>query len=174
MQSGDFTTVAVLCGSFLRPVGGVLADRIGGYRMLLGLLSGACVFMAAVATLPPAPIALTFLALGMGLLGMGNGSVFQLVPQRFAERVGIMTGVVGAAGGLGGFLLPSVLGLVKQETGNFGIGFALLAVAMLGGAASLLRLKNVWRRTWPRMAAQRAGLLPQEGEEDVRAYAANV
>ncbi len=174
VESGDFTTVVVLCGSFLRPVGGVLADRVGGYRMLVGLLSGACVFMAAVATLPPAPIALSFLALGMGLLGMGNGSVFQLVPQRFAEQVGIMTGVVGAAGGLGGFLLPSALGIVKQETGNFGIGFALLALAMFGGAVSLLGLKNVWRKTWSKPAAQRAGLLPQEAEEDVGAYAANV
>ncbi len=85
-----------------------------------------------------------------------------------------MTGLVGAAGGLGGFLVPSVLGLVKQETGNFGIGLLSVAIAMLGGAANLLWLKNVWRRTWPRMAAQRAGLLPQEAEEDVRAYAANV
>src|SRR4051794_27169869 len=133
VQSGDFTTVVVLFGSFLRPVGGVLSDRLGGYRMLLTLLGGAALSMAAVATLPPPPIALAFLAAGMGLLGMGNGSVFQLVPQRFAERVGIMTGIVGAAGGLGGFLLPSVLGFLKDKTGSFGIGFTVLALAMMSG-----------------------------------------
>jgi NNP family nitrate/nitrite transporter-like MFS transporter len=174
VQSGDFTTVVVLFGSFLRPVGGVLADRLGGYKMLQTLLTGAALLMAAVATLPSPSLALALLAVGMGLLGMGNGSVFQLVPQRFAERVGIMTGIVGAAGGLGGFLLPSVLGLVKDRTGSFGVGFAILALAMLSGAMSLLYLKNVWRRTWPMGAAQRAGLLPQEVEGDERVYATNV
>jgi MFS transporter, NNP family, nitrate/nitrite transporter len=173
VQSGDFTTVVVLFGSFLRPVGGVLSDRLGGYKMLVTLLTGAALLMAAVAILPPPALALLFLATGMGLLGMGNGSVFQLVPQRFAERVGIMTGIVGAAGGLGGFLLPSILGFVKDKTGTFGIGFAILALAMMSGAVCLLYLKNVWRRTWPVGAARRAGLLPQEAEQDVRVYAAN-
>ncbi|HEY7208839.1 MAG TPA: MFS transporter [Bryobacteraceae bacterium] len=171
VQSGDFTTVVVFCGSFLRPVGGILADRIGGHRMLLILLSGAALFLMAVAALPPASIALACLALGMGLLGMGNGSVFQLVPQRFAGRVGIMTGIIGAAGGLGGFLLPSLLGVIKQKTGSFGIGFALVATVMLGGAVSLLYLKNIWLRSWPTAAAMRAGLLPRETKEEVGAYA---
>ena len=174
VQSGDFTTVVVLFGSFLRPVGGVLSDRLGGYKMLLALLSGAALLMASVAALPPPALALALLAIGMGLLGMGNGSVFQLVPQRFAERVGIMTGIVGAAGGLGGFLLPSILGFMKDRTGSFGVGFAILAMAMMSGAAGLLYLKNVWRQTWPVSAAQRAGLLPQKIEQDAHVYAANV
>jgi MFS transporter, NNP family, nitrate/nitrite transporter len=173
VQSGDFTTVVVLFGSFLRPVGGVLADRVGGYKMLLMVLGGAAVLIVGVATLPPAPVTLALLAIGMGLLGMGNGSVFQLVPQRFAERVGIMTGLVGAAGGLGGFLLPSVLGFIKDKTGSFGFGFATLALVMMSGAASLLYLKNVWKRTWPVGAARRAGLIMQEAEQDVRVYATN-
>ncbi len=174
IQAGDFTTVVILCGSFLRPVGGVLSDKLGGYRMLALLLGGACLLLAAVCTLPPAMIALLLLALAMSLLGMGNGSVFQLVPQRFAGSVGIMTGLVGAAGGLGGFLLPSLLGLVKQKTGSFAIGFALVAVAMLAGASALLFLRNVWRKTWPPAAARRAGLLPPLREkEDVRIYAAS-
>ncbi len=98
VQSGDFTTVVVLFGSFLRPVGGVLADRLGGHRLLQLLLTGACLCLGVVATLPSAFLALAALAVGMGMLGMGNGSVFQLVPQRFPDRVGIMTGIVGAAG----------------------------------------------------------------------------
>ena len=60
----------------------------------------------------------------MGLLGMGNGAVFQLVPQRFADRIGIVTGVVGAAGGLGGFCLPSLLGAAKDVTGSYAPGLA--------------------------------------------------
>ncbi|HEX4166013.1 MAG TPA: MFS transporter [Bryobacteraceae bacterium] len=173
VQSGDFTTVVVLFGSFLRPVGGVLSDRIGGYRMLAVLLSGACLTMFGVASLPPAALALALLALGMGMLGMGNGAVFQLVPQRFASSVGIMTGIVGAAGGLGGFFLPSILGFVKQRTGSFGIGFACLALILLGGSACLLYLRRIWQTTWPAEAAQRAGLTNSKTAEDVRAYATN-
>jgi MFS transporter, NNP family, nitrate/nitrite transporter len=109
----------------------------------------------------------------MGMLGMGNGSVFQLVPQRFPDRIGIMTGIVGAAGGFGGFLLPSILGSVKQATGSFGIGLAILAAAALGGVAALVYLKGVWRRTWPASAAFRAGLR-QAADEPAEVYAASV
>ena len=63
----------------------------------------------------------------MGLLGMGNGSVFQLVPQRFPKEIGVMTGVVGAAGGIGGFFLPNVFGGMKWLTGSYGTGFAVIA-----------------------------------------------
>jgi NNP family nitrate/nitrite transporter-like MFS transporter len=170
VQAGDFTTLVVLFGSFLRPVGGMLSDRLGGHRMLLVLLTIAGICLAAVATLPPALGALSFLAVAMAMLGMGNGSVFQLVPQRFPDRVGILTGIVGAAGGFGGFLLPSILGSVKQATGSFGIGFAVLAAAAFAGIAALLYLKNVWRRTWPASAACRAGLR-QTADEPAEVYA---
>lgn len=159
VQSGDLTTFVVIFGSFLRPVGGVLSDRLGGYRMLLVLLSGACVSLGLIATLPPVSIAVGLLALAMAMLGMGNGSVFQLVPQRFAERVGIMTGLVGAAGGFGGFLLPSLLGSTKDATGTFRTGFIILAIAFLCGATALFSLRKTWIKTWPAGAVQRAGLL---------------
>lgn len=164
VQSGDYTTFVILFGSFLRPVGGALADRFGGYRLLVGLLAGVGLCMAGVATLPAAGIALTFLAFGMGLLGMGNGSVFQLVPQRFPGSVGILTGIVGAAGGLGGFLLPSLLGFLKDKTGTFGTGFALLTVLACSGVTALMLLRKPWSRSWPVEAARRAGLLEKSGE----------
>src|SRR5215472_14222412 len=113
VQAGDLTTLVVVFGSFLRPVGGMLADRIGGVRMLQVLLAGVAICMAALGTLPAVQLAVALLVLIMAMLGMGNGSVFQLVPQRFPGRVGILTGIVGAAGGLGGFLLPSLLGTFK-------------------------------------------------------------
>jgi NNP family nitrate/nitrite transporter-like MFS transporter len=170
VQSGDFTTVVVLFGSFLRPVGGMLSDRLGGYRMLQILLTGAFASLAVIAMLPPAYVAAAVLAIGMGMLGMGNGSVFQLLPQRFPDRVGIMTGIVGAAGGFGGFLLPSLLGVMKDQTGSFGTGFAVLASCFLAGAIALAYLKSVWRQTWPAGAAQRAGLTAV-ADETVAAYA---
>jgi len=90
VQSGDFTTVVVLFGSSLRPAGECFSNRVGRYRMLQVLLAGAAVCLAGVATLPAAPVALAFLAVAMGLLGMGNGSLFQLVPQRFTGSVGML------------------------------------------------------------------------------------
>jgi NNP family nitrate/nitrite transporter-like MFS transporter len=78
VQSGDFTTVVVVFGSFLRPVGGLLADRWGGYRMLIVLLAGVALCLGGVATLPPASVALALLAGAMTIVGMGNGAVFQL------------------------------------------------------------------------------------------------
>jgi MFS transporter, NNP family, nitrate/nitrite transporter len=173
VQSGDYTTFVILFGSFLRPVGGALADRIGGYRLLVGLLAGVGLCMAAISTLPAAGVALAFLAIGMGMLGMGNGSVFQLVPQRFPGSVGILTGVVGAAGGLGGFLLPSLLGTLKDQTGSFGTGFAILALLACSGLFTLILLRKPWSRSWPEEAALRAGLLPKS-EKLVSPYATSV
>jgi NNP family nitrate/nitrite transporter-like MFS transporter len=99
------------------------------------------------------------LILTMAMLGMGNGSVFQLVPQRFPTQVGIITGIVGAAGGLGGFFLPSMLGAIKDRTGAFGLGFAIFGTVVLMGSAALLYLGRIWRRTWSADSAMRAGLL---------------
>lgn len=170
VQSGDVTTFVVVFGSFLRPLGGVLSDRLGGYRMLLGLLAGACLFLGTEASLPPVAIAIVLLSLAMSMLGMGNGSVFQLVPQRFPDRVGLLTGLVGAAGGFGGFVLPAMLGFLKDRTGSFGPGFAVLAACYCAGALTLFYLRNEWRKTWPAKAAERAGLL-KEREAGARAYA---
>lgn len=164
VQAGDLTTLVVVFGSFLRPVGGLLSDRIGGYRMLLVLLAGAALSLGAVATLPSVTFAVLFLVLTMGMLGMGNGAVFQLVPQRFPERVGLITGLVGAAGGVGGFLLPNVLGSLKGLTGTFAWGLGTCAVGLGTGAVTLFLLGPVWRRTWKPESAVRAGLVPAEDE----------
>jgi NNP family nitrate/nitrite transporter-like MFS transporter len=164
VQAGDLTTIVVLFGSFLRPVGGMLADRIGGYRMLLFLLTGISICLAGVATLPVVTVAAALLIFAMAMLGMGNGAVFQLLPQRFPDRVGIMTGIVGAAGGFGGFLLPSLLGAIKDRAGTFGFGFAIIAACVLSGAAALVYLGRVWRDTWSEESAIRAGLITEVEE----------
>lgn len=158
IQAGDFTTVVVIFGSFLRPVGGTLSDRIGGYRMLLAMLAGVTICLAGVATLPSVNVALGLLAVTMALLGMGNGSVFQLVPQRFPDRVGLMTGLVGAAGGLGGFMLPNILGQLKDHTGSYGTGFFTCSATVALGFVALMLLGPVWRRKWSAESAVRAGL----------------
>ena len=158
VRAGDFTTIVVVAGSFLRPVGGWIADRIGGYRLLLGLLAGVGCCLAAISSLPSLLVAVPLLFVCMGMLGMGNGAVFQLVPQRFAKHVGIVTGLVGAAGGLGGFMLPSLLGAIKDHTGEYGVGLLAFAIAFFIAAGLLLMRGAAWVRNWDEPTATRAGV----------------
>ncbi|MGD0044164.1 MAG: MFS transporter, partial [Isosphaeraceae bacterium] len=102
--------------------------------------------MLALSSLPPLSLATPLLFLVMGLLGMGNGSVFQLVPNRFPREIGVTTGLIGAAGGLGGFILPNLLGSLKELTGSFSGGFLIFAMAGgFGGAAALAYASRVWQ-----------------------------
>ncbi len=142
--AGTFATLCVISGSFLRPVGGYLADRLGGIRMLTYLYVGVCLLMTGQSLLPPLAVATCLLFVCMGLLGMGNGAVFQLVPLRFPKEIGVLTGIVGAAGGIGGFFLPTVLGSLKQWTGTFAGGFALFAAAGLACAVLLQVVSRSW------------------------------
>jgi NNP family nitrate/nitrite transporter-like MFS transporter len=151
--AGVFATVCVISGSFLRPVGGYLADRIGGIRMLTMLYLGVCGLLLGLALLPPLAVGTALLFACMGLLGMGNGSVFQLVPLRFPREIGVITGIVGAAGGVGGFFLPTVLGALRQWTGTFAGGFVLFAV----GALACAVLMQVVSRSWEGVFVSRGG-----------------
>lgn len=167
VQAGDYTTLVVLAGSFMRPVGGWIADKIGGYKLLLLLLSALGFCLVAVGALHALGIVVAVLFLTMAMLGMGNGSVFQLVPQRFPERMGILTGIVGAAGGLGGFFLPSVLGAIKDWTGQYSVGFFLFGAVFVGAAVVLLQLGKAWHLSWPKAAAARAGIFSYRGRPSV-------
>ncbi len=129
-DAGLRTAGFVVLATLMRPVGGALADRIGGRRILL------CVFpfTALMAIFLACPMIVTFTigALGMAAaIGLGNGAVFKLVPEYFPKSVGSVTGLVGAAGGLGGFFPPLVLGVLKQSTGSYVWGFILLGVFSL-------------------------------------------
>jgi NNP family nitrate/nitrite transporter-like MFS transporter len=148
VQAGDYATVVILSGSFLRPVGGWIADRIGGYRLLLSLFACAALCLMIVASLPPIAIVVPLLFVAMGMLGMGNGAVFQIVPQRFPADIELITGIVGAAGGLGGFFLPSAIGALKDVYGSYGYGVLCFALVVLNGAILLLEFGVKWSFTW--------------------------
>ncbi|MBB3691882.1 NarK/NasA family nitrate transporter [Sphingomonas sp. BK580] len=135
VAAGYATALCVFAGSLVRPVGGALADRVGGVRALSAALALAALALVGVSAAPTVQAALTLFALAMLALGVGNGAVFQLVPQRFAAEIGVMTGLVGMAGGVGGFYLASSLGVAKQATGSFAPGF--LVFAGLAGLALL-------------------------------------
>jgi MFS transporter, NNP family, nitrate/nitrite transporter len=158
VAAGDFTTVVAIAGSLLRPVGGWLSDRLGGFRLLVLLLAGFALCLTGVATTPPVTIAVVLLFFGMGMLGMGNGAVFQLVPQRFADRIGIVTGLVGAAGGLGGFFLPTMLGAMRDLTGSYASGLVICACVFAIGTVVLLELGARWTERWPDGAVERSGV----------------
>ena len=126
-DAGMRTAGFVLLATAMRPVGGILADKIGGRTILLSVFP----FTALMALFLACPYMSTFTigALGMAAaIGLGNGAVFKLVPEYFPQAVGAVTGLVGAAGGLGGFFPPLVLGTIRQSTGSFTWGFVLLAV----------------------------------------------
>ena len=149
VQAGNFATFCVIAGSALRPLGGYLADRFGGVRLLTGLYLIAGTTMLGLATLPPMFAGTVLLFATMATLGMGNGAVFQLVPQRFPKEIGVTTGIVGSAGGFGGFLLPTVLGSMKQATGSFSGGFRAFAlVGGIGGALALAYASRGWHGTF--------------------------
>ena len=147
--AGYFTAACVFAGSLLRPVGGVVADRVGGIKSLslMYLLAATFLFIVSFG-LPQAWMGLALFVLTMLVLGMGNGAVFQLVPQRFRKEIGVMTGLVGMAGGLGGFYLASSLGYSKQLTGSYQIGLMVFAGLAIVALVGLTFVKGRWRTTW--------------------------
>ena len=147
--AGYCTAAVVFVGSMVRPIGGAVADRVGGVRALTALYAvAACAFTAIGTGLPSVWVALPVFVVGMLALGMGNGSVFQLVPQRFREEIGVMTGLVGAAGGIGGFYLASSLGLAKQYTGSYGAGFLIFAALAAVALGCIAGVRQRWRTNW--------------------------
>jgi NNP family nitrate/nitrite transporter-like MFS transporter len=148
----------VLSGSFLRPVGGWLSDRIGGFRLLFTLFCGIALCMFMVSRLPGLAVVVPLLFLTMGMLGMGNGAVFQIAPQRFGKDIELITGIVGAAGGLGGFFLPSVLGTLKDLSGSYGTGLLVFATLITIGVGVLLEFGVYWRSSWAFPALERTAV----------------
>lgn len=149
ITAGYYTAACVFGGSLMRPLGGALADRFGGIRTLTVMYTVAAVGIAAVGfNLPSSWAALALFVAAMLGLGAGNGAVFQLVPQRFRKEIGVMTGLIGMAGGIGGFLLAAGLGAIKQNTGDYQLGLWLFAGLAVLAWLGLLNVKRRWRTTW--------------------------
>lgn len=127
-DAGARTAGFVILATLMRPVGGILADKFGGAKILMLVFTMITVLS----------LFLSFTTIGLftvgalgcaAALGLGNGAVFKLVPQYFAKETGTVTGLVGAFGGLGGFFPPLELGLVKDATGSYTVGFILLSLS---------------------------------------------
>jgi len=171
VSAGVMVALVVFAGSMFRPVGGYLADRFGGIRTLECLLAIVSLSYVAVSRLPEGPspavtggatvagwalaelpasawVAVALFFAGMLALGMGNGAIFQLVPLRFRREIGIVTGLVGCAGGLGGFFLAKALGVSWAWQHGFAGGFLLFGLLPLLGLAGLVGVRRRWRTTW--------------------------
>lgn len=178
IAAGLLAALVVLAGSLFRPVGGWVADRVGGLRSLQALLAIVALAYVSIGFLPQGPspvaaaaakvsgwglmeltqigwIAVSIFFVGAIALGMGNGAVFQLVPLRFRNEIGVMTGLVGAAGGIGGFLLAKALGWSQAVSGGFAPGFWSFAGLAALGVIGLLRVKTRWRTTWGAVSGAR-------------------
>jgi NNP family nitrate/nitrite transporter-like MFS transporter len=154
--AGWATAACVLAGSVMRPIGGVIADRIGGTRTLLAVYLAVAVLVATAGMgLGGSVATVSLFVLTLLCLGAGNGAVFQLVPQRFGTDIGLMTGLIGMAGGIGGFLLAAGMGVVKQHTGSYSLGLWLFAGVALLAWGFLSGIKHQWRNQWSAVSAAR-------------------
>lgn len=148
VTAGDFVTLTVLAGSFVRPIGGYMADKFGGANLLNVLYLMATVLLCVIGIIPQSIyVTLTLFILLMLVFGIANGALFQVIPTRFPKEVGIFTGFVGAAGGIGGFFLPNILGIFKETTQSFSFGFWWIAITYAVAFIILIRLEKSWKQS---------------------------
>jgi nitrate/nitrite transporter NarK len=152
-RAAGFVVVATL----MRPVGGWLADRIGGAQVLSWVFGGVAIFSLLLTWPSMVPFTVGALACAL-LMGLGNGAVFKLVPESFPKNAGTVTGLVGALGGIGGFFPPLLLGVFRDRIGVIWPGFVLLsatALALRVANQRVFRPADVeWTRSLPVQARQ--------------------
>lgn len=131
VSAGAMTALCVFSGSFFRPVGGYLADQVGGMKLLARLYLIAALLFGVISFLPPVSFAVGLFFFGMLALGMGNGALFQQVSKHFQKEIGLASGIIGAAGGIGGFFFPILLTKMKGMTHSYSGGFLLFSALAL-------------------------------------------
>lgn len=165
VDAGNRAAGFVVLATLARPVGGWVADKVGATQTLTLVFAGIPVCALVLAFGPGMALLTACFLLLAALLGLGNGAVFKLVPQYYAAEAGIVTGLVGAAGGLGGFFPPIVMGFFKTTLGSYTLGYVLLAAV----AASCLALNlAVLAGGRAHRAVPRCGAAARSGPRDSR------
>ena len=160
LDAGFLMALLSLTGAMVRPIGGLIADRLSGVRVLFGLLIAISAGNFAFAALMPSLAGGVALLLGLYLcFGLGNGATFQLVPHRWKGKIGVMTGIIGAAGGIGGFYLPVVMSMAKESTGSYQPGFATFGVIAAVAFVLVAALQRQWL-AWALAGEARVALEP--------------
>ncbi|EOM76792.1 hypothetical protein Rrhod_1912 [Rhodococcus rhodnii LMG 5362] len=144
VDAGTRTAAFALAAVLARPIGGTLSDRIPPKYVVMTSFAGTAVMAAIAIAKPPADLwsGVTFILLAI-FLGIGTGGVFAWVARRSpANTVGSVTGIVAAAGGVGGYFPPLVMGATYDQAGNdYTVGLALLVVvAVVALAYTTLKL----------------------------------
>ena len=129
IAAGSIAALCGLVGSLVRPFGGHAADRIGGLRTLILALPLVVGGIAVLSEVTDVSVAVVLIVVAVGVMGVGNGVILQLASEWFPKQIGLASGVVGAAGGIGGFLLPLWLGTLKEVTGSYRTGLWVFALA---------------------------------------------
>lgn len=145
VDAGLLMALFAFTGAVVRPVGGWVADRVTGVRALLVLMAAISILDFTFAALMPSLYGGVVLLLAMYIcFGLGNGSTFQLVPQRWKGKTGVMTGIIGAAGGIGGFYLPVVMGIARESTGSYQMGFATFGTLSAVALVLVVAVRQQW------------------------------
>ena len=155
VHAGDWAALCTFAGVMARPIGGALADRLGGSRTLTFCYITAGTMLALVGRAGGLAASVMLFVIALMALGAGNGAVFQLLPQRFGKELGVMTGLVGAGGGFGAFVLATSLGWSKGRTGSYAMGLTAFACLCVLALIGLTLVKNRWRATWGALGAAR-------------------
>ncbi|WP_206951156.1 MFS transporter [Trinickia acidisoli] len=145
LEAGAFMSVLAFLGAIVRPMGGYVADRITGVRALTGVLAAISLAdFTFAAWMPPLAGGIAILVCLYLAFGIGNGATFQLVPHRWKSKTGLLSGMIGAAGGIGGFYLPVVMGIAKESTGSYQLGFATFGALAACTCLAILALRGQW------------------------------
>ncbi len=153
VEAGQLTMLAAIMGSGIRIVGGYVSDRWGGINSLTLVFIAIIVLMIAQATSPALVTTTILFMLAFAALGMGNGSLFQLVPLRWSSTTAVAGSMIGEIGALGGGFVPNAMGLSKQYTGSFAYGFIAFAVF----AAIVFIILRVAQRRWTKSWVGKGG-----------------
>ncbi|AIQ91038.1 MFS transporter [Methylobacterium sp. XJLW] len=144
VEAGRLTMLAAFMGSGIRIVGGYFADRMGGIAVLSVVLLAAIATLLSLTATPSLALTTILFMLCFAALGAGNGALFQLVPLRWPNNTAVAGSMIGEIGALGGAILPNVMGLSKQYTGSFSIGF----IGYAAFTAVVLGCLALWQRKW--------------------------
>jgi len=148
IEAGQLTLLATLLSAVARVVGGRVADRIGGIRVLSGVLLMVSATLVLCSLAGGSVLATTLLLVYFTLLGAGSGALFQLVPLRWPATTAVVISMIGEVGAFGGGFIPNAMGQSKQHTGTYLWGFVAFSFVP---AVMLLLLRLVqfrWTRTW--------------------------
>lgn len=145
VDAGVLMGLLSFTGAMVRPVGGLIADRLSGVKVLFVLLVAIAACNFGFATfMPPLAGGVALLVVLYLCFGLGNGATFQLVPHRWRGKTGVMTGIIGAAGGIGGFYLPVIMGMAKESAGSYQPGFATFGVLAALAFVAVAALRRQW------------------------------